>query len=402
MADSDKILQGFYKGIPIAITAGSVSGGRKTAVKQFPNRNTQSVEDLGLLPRKYRLEIVINDKPDQDYFAYRNRLLSALESRGTGELIHPLYGRVSDVAAVSYSLNESFTAFGGTVVSVNFEIDDNTGIPQAALTSSSEVASLNNAVQAAVNSDIADNLSVTISFAGNFTAAVDKVTAIIDRANESTSLLGETAEDIDNFSALIGELSADVNSLVTNPQSLATSVNGLFDSVNGLYQSAEATFEAFKGFFDFGSDDAQINQNTVGRQERQANNEILNGAVSASAIGYAYLAATQVDFKTTREIDDLTAELDSQYEAILENGSSQAVKDSVTNMRVTVLDVLDQARVNASQIVTVETLPTTARLLAFSYYGSDELAQDIVDLNDIADVSFIEGELEILTDETAS
>ena len=58
---------------------------------------------------------------------------------------------------------------------------------------------------------------------------------------------------------------------------------------------------------------------------------------------------------------------------------------------------VDQARVDASQIITIETLPTTTRLLAFSYYGNDEFGEVITDLNDIADVSFIEGPIEVLT-----
>ena len=65
MADDLDIINGLFKGIPIAISSGSIEGGRKTVVKQFPNRNTQSVEDLGLQPRKYALEIIISDKPNK-------------------------------------------------------------------------------------------------------------------------------------------------------------------------------------------------------------------------------------------------------------------------------------------------------------------------------------------------
>ena len=134
MADEAQIINGSYKGVPIAIDSGSIEGGRKTSVKQFPSRDTQSVEDLGLRPRKYSLEIIISDKQQQDYFAYRNSLLAALESRGPGELIHPLYGRIENVVAVNYSLNESFGSFGDTTVSVNFEVNENTGIPPVSYT----------------------------------------------------------------------------------------------------------------------------------------------------------------------------------------------------------------------------------------------------------------------------
>jgi prophage DNA circulation protein len=397
MVDDTQIINGSFKGVPISIDSSSIEGGRKVAVKQFPSRDTQSVEDLGLLPRKYSLEIIISAKLQQDYFGYRNRVLAAVESKGPGELIHPLYGRVDDVVAVSYSLNENFGSFGDTRISVNFEVNENTGIPQTSGIVVTEIATANDAVQSAINTDIANNFSVTNAFAGNFGSAVDKVDGIIDEANKATEFIGEAAQTLDTFSALIGELSANVNSLVSNPSKLADAVVGLFESVNGLYASAGATFDTMTGFFGFGSDDTMIRQDTAGRIERQNNNDVLNGAVSSASLGYAFLAATRTDFETTREIDELTAELDAQYEAIQTNGSSQTVKDLITDMRVKVLQSLDQTRTNTSQIITVQTNPTTVRLLAFAYYGDDELAETIAELNNISDVSFVEGDVEVLT-----
>ena len=399
MADEAQIINGSYKGIPIAIDSGSVEGGRKTAIKQFPSRDTQSVEDLGRRPRKYSLEIIISDKQGQDYFAYRNALLDALDSSGDpGELIHPLYGRIENVKAVNFSLNETFGSFGDTTVSVNFEVDSNTGIPQSSGNVVTQISAANDIVQAAVGSDIADNFSVTESFTGNFSAAVDKVNGIIDEAREATAFIGEAAQTLNEFSAQIGELSANVNGLVSDPLALSQAVTGLFESVNGLYASAGATFDTFAGFFGFGDDDEPIRQDTAGRIERQSNNNILNGAVSASSLGFAYLAITRIDFQTTREIEELTAELDAQYLAVQENGSSQEVKDAVTDMRVKVLQALEEVRVNVSQIITVQTNPTTARLLGFSYYGNDTQGETIAELNGFNDVSFVEGSAEVLTE----
>lgn len=238
---------------------------------------------------------------------------------------------------------------------------------------------------------------MTSGFAGNFTAAVDKVNGIIDQARSSTSFIGEAAMTINTFNAQLGELSANVNGLVSDPLSLSSAITGLFASVNGLYASANATFETFIGFFGFGSDDTGIKLDTAGRVERDNNNKLLNGAVAASSLGYAYLAVSRIDFETTRDVDELAARLDSQYQLVLQSGSSQTVKDSVTDMRVKVLGALDDARINASQIITVNTNPTSARLLAFSYYGNDENGETLVDLNGISDVSFIDGAVEVIT-----
>lgn len=397
MADETAIINGSYKGVPISITSATLAGGRKLSVKQFPNKDTQNAEDLGLRPRQYSVEISVNDKPGQDYFNYRNDLLEALETKGTGELIHPLYGRIENVKVDTFTLNETMSRFGSTVASVVFEVDSNTGIPTSAGNAVTNVQAKNNVVTSATQVDISQNYAVNSQFPGNFQAAADKIQSLIDKASEATDFIGEAAETLDEFSAEIGRLSSEVNSLVTDPEQLSIEFVGLFDSVNGLYASAESTFKTFTGFFGFGSDDLLFGRDTAGLIQRGNNNDVLNGATAASALGYAYLAATQVEFQTTRDIDEIAAQLDDQYQAVQESGSSQEVKDSVTDMRVTVLDVFDQARVNASQIITINTLPTTARLLAFSYYGNDELGQEIVDLNGISDVSFIEGDFEVLT-----
>lgn len=397
MTDEAQIITGSYKGIPIVIDSGTVDGGRKTSIKQFPNRNTQSIEDLGLQPRRYALEIVISDKQNQDYFNYRDTLLAALESPESGELIHPMYGRIDDVVATTYSLNENFTSFGETVISVNFEVNENTGIPQTSGNVITQIATANALVQSAVNVDIADNFGVTDSFTSNFGSAVDKVNGIIDRTRESTEFIGEAADTLNDFAAGIGTLSSNVNSLVSNPIALADSINGLFASTNGLYASAGATFDTMLGFFGFGQDDESIRQDTAGRIERQRNNDVLNSAVAASALGYTYLSITRLEFETTQEIDTVTLELDNQFDLVQSGGASQEVKDSITDMRIQVLAALEEVRVNTSQIITISTNPTTVRLLAFNYYGDDDLADTIAELNNITDVSFIEGDVEILT-----
>lgn len=396
MADDTAIINGSIDGYPISITGGSVDGGPKLSIKQFPNKDTQSIENLGLKPRSYSIDINVSEKPGQTYFEYRDGLLAVLESKREVVLIHPLYGRLENMVSGPFSLSENLGSFGDTTLTVTFDPSKNTGIPQSSGNAVTNVQSLNKAVTATVRADIEDNFSVDVQNTGNFQAAVDSVNDLIDQAKKSTEFIGEAAATLNEYAAEIGKLSADVNSLVSDPLKLSSALVSLFESTNGLYASADATFITFTGFFGFGSG-ALLGADTAALIERLKNNEVVNGSVAASSLGYAYLAAVQLDFQTTRDIDETAAQLDDQYNAVQSGGAAQSVKDAVTEMRITVLDVFDQARVDASQIITIETLPTSVRLLAFDYYGSDELGQTIADLNNISDVSFVEGSVEILT-----
>lgn len=399
MTDEALIINGSYKDIPIYIASGGLEGGRKVSVKQYPNKDTQSVEDLGLMPRKYSLDIIVSRKlePAQDYFTYRDSLIAALEKKGGGVLIHPLYGRIENVVAVTYSLNESFDSFGYTTISVNFEINRNTGIPKISNNALTQVAAANDILQSAVNNNIAEAFKVTTSFTGNFTAAVDKVNSVIESVQDSISFVGDAADTINSFTNQIGEVIENVNSLVTKPRELANAITELFESANGLYAATGATFETMIGFFDFGDNDIEIKPTTAGRIERKKNNDTLNAAIAASSLGYAYLAASSITFETTRQIDDVAARLDEQYQKVITSDADQATKNAVTDMRVKVLDVLDDVRVNTSKIISIETVNTSARLLGFTYYGDDSNGAAIAALNNISDVSFVSGEVEVLT-----
>lgn len=394
MADELQILDGSFKGVPIAIESSEIEGGRKTVVHSFPSRDTQSVEDLGLKPRSYTLSIIIRST---DYFGYRNRLLSVLESDSPGELIHPLYGRLSNMKATVFSLNESLDAFGDAVISAKFEPDTSTGIPQAAGNVVTQVRTAQQQVSAAVAADISNQFVVTPGFTGNFAAAASKTQGIIDAANGATEFIGEAATDLNQFSALIGDLSASVNSLVTDPIALADGIVSLFESVNGLYASADATFQTMLSFFGFGSLDSPISRTTAGLDQRATNAGVLNGATNALALSGAYLAATEVQIQTVRDIDEISAALDGQYLAVQESSVSDQVKSLITDQRVLTLQVLDETRLTAPQIIQVNTMPTSTRLLAFDYYGSDDLGEDLANLNGVTDVSFVSGMVEVVT-----
>lgn len=407
MADSTRILDGFFKGIPIRIDSASVDGGRKTSKKEFPNRDTQTIEDLGLRPRTYNLQIIIAPRTtvsggvtstQQGYFEYRDAIVSAIEDKGPGELIHPLYGRIENVVATTYSINEDFSDFGRTRLNVTFETTSDTGIPRQTITTLSQLTVSNTAVSTAVNADISNNYVVQTKFKNNFGDAADKINEIIDAAVASTSFLGAAADEINEFNSFIGELSADVNSLVVNPTDLATSINNLFSNIDGLFGTVENTAKAFQGLFGFGSNDEDnIQTTTAGRIQRRQNRAVLNGAINASALTNAYVNVSQIQFNNVREIEEAADDLEVQFQQVMVSGSSNDVIGTVTDMRVIVQQFFDAQKTIAKQIIEVNVYTTPVRVLSYQYYAESESANDIIGLNNITDVSFVDGTVEILT-----
>jgi len=397
MADESAIIDGTYRGIRIRIASGSVTGGRKVSIKRFPGRDTNAIEDLGGVPRSYRLEIIVSDLQGQDYFSYRDSLIAALEQKGPAILEHPLYGRIENVVCTTFSFNENFSEFGRTIVSASFEIDENTGIPQQTITALSQITAAQTAVISAVNNDVADNFSVTTKFTNNFGTAVDKVNAIVDSAKSATSFVGDAATDINQISAIIGELSSNVNSLITAPQSLADAIENVFSNINGLIGTVENTAKTMAAFFGFGDDAAVLAKTTAGRTERANNDVILNAAVNIPALSYAYTNTAQSAFETVEQIDVAANELETQYQRVIQSDFNQAAKDALTDQRVITQQFFDEQRLTLRQVIDVFTPTTSVRLLSYQYYAESESGEDIALLNNVADVSFIEDDVRILT-----
>ncbi len=418
MSDQELIQSGSFRGVPIRINSGVVIAGPKIVKKEFPNRDTQTIERLGKRPRTYTLNIIVAPltigSTKLNYFGYRDALLVVLEDGIKGDLVHPLHGRVENVVATSFILNENFTEFGVSTVSVTFEIDTDTGIPKQVITSVSQLAEANEVVKAAVVTDIEEEFVVDNKFLDNFSDAANKINEAFDAVNDAVAFVGETTDKINEFNSFIGGLSAKVNSLVTDPIALTSAIRNVFNNVNGLFGTVKNTLRAFGRLFGFGGrDENEINPSTAGRIQRKKNRVIINTAINTLALSFSYENIAQAEFANVRDLEKTADELEVQYQAIVESaapavvasgaaddttpGASIAVVNALTDMRVIVQQFLDEQRTTLKQIITVNTYTTSARLLSFQYYAETDSATDIIALNDITDVSFVEGDVEILT-----
>lgn len=411
MTEEIKILRGSYKKIPIRIESAGMEGGIRSVKKEFPNRDTQTIEVLGLKPRSYSLSIIIselgktvNNPPREDYFTYRDRLLTAVEDKTPGVLDHPFYGTINNVIATEFSLNENFTAFGRSTLSVTFEINDDTGIPVASITALSQLENLRKKVDDVLLENITTVFSPVEKFKNNFKDAQDKINSIIDAAIDATSFIGAISSEINEFNQFVGQFSDKVNSLIVAPNNLALSISNLFGDINGLFGTAKNTAKSFIRFFEFGSDDIEIKPTTVGLVERKENRAILNEAVNVYALIYAYVATAQIQFETVLEIEEAEEELEEQYQRIIntENisevvNATQQINQVLSEMRIVVQLFFDEERKSAQQIITIFTNETSARLLSYQYYGESNSAVEIIALNNIKENSFVSDEVNILT-----
>lgn len=114
-----------FRGAPFFVTEAGGEDGRRIALHAFPLRDTPFTEDLGRMPRRWRITgLVIGDA----YFADRDALIEACAGPGSeepGTLVHPFLGELRvRCESVQYteSLKEGrFCAFDITFVEAGAE-----------------------------------------------------------------------------------------------------------------------------------------------------------------------------------------------------------------------------------------------------------------------------------------
>jgi len=67
------------------------------------------------------------------------------------------------------------------------------------------------------------------------------------------------------------------------------------------------------------------------------------------------------------------------------------------DQRTVAQEFFNQQKLNAQQIINVDTQLLPARVIAYQYYGESTLGADIAVLNDEINVSFLSGNIKIFT-----
>lgn len=390
-----------YRGVPFLVTSASIVGGIKNVKHSFVNSNKQNIENLGINPDSFSLEIVVTSDPDGEfYFQRRDNLLRILRQGIPGPFVHPFYGQLENIVATDFRGAETFAELGRGKFTVSFELSDTDGQPIAEEVTLPDTLNQANNVIPTITADVTGNFEVSSKYPSNFTAAVNKLENIVRAFGANANFLSVSAASIDQFSNDLDNFTDSINSLVNNPSALSNSVTNLFNSVNSLYDNADSTFNVLTQFFTFGEDDPTNPSNTVGRTEQNKNNDLLNGTMQSQSLVLAYSNASQLTLLTIEAIENVEEILEAQYKRIITNADlSVDTIGEITDLRTQVQQFFNVQKLTASQIVAINTQVIPVATLAFNYYGSTDLVQTLVDINQDLNTAFFAGDLEIVTND---
>lgn len=386
-----------FRGIKFLVNRSSVAGGRKTVTHEFIDSDRRFVQDQGLLNRTFTVNAIIHEV-SYTYFAQRDNLLLALEEEGPGLLVHPFYG-TQTVNVTSFTLDENTSSVGRADFNIVFEESQPNDSPTAITNNLSAILDLTNQVVGQVNADIATGYGVSSIYPNNFTDAENTLNNISSTFAVVTDQTMTDVEATEEFDQSVNEFSDDTTELVSDPTQLGSRLNDLWLQSNELVADPSDAVTYFQNYFDFGDDDTNINTNTLQKQERQTNRNLLNGSMQISSLALAYQNASLINYTTTDDIDNVRDILEAQYEKVFNNPSvSQNTKDFIGRLRSEITKFFQQEEIITSQQIQIFTNTIPIRVLTYKYYGSIDNTEPLINLNDIQDMSFVSGDVNIISE----
>ena len=396
MAEIIETKEASYKGVEFLWRSAPTAGGRRVIPFLYPRSDKQAIEDQGLVPRKFSVTGII---AHENYFAVRDNLLRVLEDGEAGTLVHPTFGEINRVRAGRYTLNEKISELGRAEITMEFFIEDSSGIPRVAANRTSQVQAASDVLNASLAADVAEGYGATSSFTGNFESATENSLNISESMAESIKQIQPLTDKLNEFRGKITAYTNNVTSLIQEPSNLADSVGLLFSSMNDLYAAPAQTIDVLAGLFGFGDSDPVFSQNTAGRIERKKNQDLLRANMKAQSLSYAYLNAVQVDFDNETALISVNDQLEAQYLDVRKN--ELLSNESLLNMdllRIAANAALSDILLNTRKVITIETRRIPLSVLVYQYYGSTDLVPTISILNDIQQNAFVSGQVQILTE----
>jgi len=386
MSWKDNLQTASFRGVVFHVDSADLTGGRRSVVHEFPQRLEPYVEDLGLKPREISFEaFVIGD----DYDTQRDRLLDALETAGSGLLVHPFHGSVR-VASTGFRLREGKSTLGMAVFSLTFTRTNAPGSPSSEVDTVSLVGTAADEAQAAAASALDASLDFTgASFV--FDSAHTVALGIASGVSAVRTAVGDAALFVQGCASILATSVTDF---------AASSVSGLLaplwqdfgDAALGA-AGAAARYAEMQSLLDIAQLPVAPAFATPSRLREQQNGTAL--ALFAERMSVAELArsASLITPSSTAEAARLREQVTSSIDVVLDASTDDSVFAAFTSLRAkSVRDLAARARF-APSVVSVTPKPT-ASLLSLTHDSTGSLAglDDIIARNRIRHPGFPGGD----------
>jgi len=406
MADwADLLLPASFRGIPFFVDTHEKTGGRNAIGHEIPERDNSFSEDMGKRSDGFRITgHVLGDT----YFFIRDALITAMEKKEPGILIHPYLGLI-DVQPAEYTFSEDTKEGRVARFEINFIEAGEPNVVFGALDAVSGF--ITSAVSAVARIENAFAVAVTFSGLPSFAveSATGLITGLMTTISESMDKISADSEERSKLNTEIQQLNDNAKQSLGDPRQLAKAIDSIMEGLKSLPADLanSDTIDTSSGK----SDDLAIFDNilagiggdetgavTATRIQEQTNNNALNNMFKQYIIVRLSEVSVDKDFNTTADALDqrevITALIEEQIlKESIDDDLFQALKDHKSSVAGMIPDPR-KAVSSVKEITLLKTIPSL--VLSYNLYGSAENENDIIDRNQVANPSFVSGDLEVI------
>lgn len=366
-----RLVQASWRGVVFSVRSEELpSGGRKTALHEFPNSSERFVEDLGEIPPRFTITAFVHGL---DWLERAQALENALREAGPGRLVMPTFGAWT-VWALPYSKSASQTSVG----EIEFSLEFATSRAVAGIIESQPAPEMVFAAgddsRAAIGGAFGNIFRAPGDSLG-FGAMISDITSV---ANETFSSLSTllNAESLGEMTSAIRGLLGNAGGLLNDPINLALEFFGIDEDASGLWQiisegldtidSVGALLNFTKSFgnnlaliqsdLDSGAKVSPVSNislwaaTTEDRIDRNDGRTAIVESNRLAALVCAYEQASFADYQTVTQIQTVRADLEDAYAQMMQVDAQsvssvpadRGVREAMAELRIRALDVLDR------------------------------------------------------------
>jgi len=357
----DKLRPASFRGVKFGVLGSDAEFGRRTVQHEYPGRDTPYSEDLGRKQRQFTVEAYI---VGDDYMTQRDRLISACEQPGPGQLIHPYYGNKL-VSCGSCRISETVSEGRIARIAISFYEAGEKIFPAASADFLSRLGIAGDGVISSTSGWFEKSFSVAKMPQQYIDRAVGQVQSLAGRLEGIRGIADTSA----GFYRSAHRLGTDAVSLVATPALLGADVVGnissisdlRFDwaSISGAYgvggsagsyapytpTDAAGRVEVARPLFRFGDPsegEAVFSPMPVGapgtatRRRAEQNTEALVVLVRSSAIVVAAEAMGEKEYETYNDAISERRSICDEIDAIAERANDDDIYQSMQDLRAVI------------------------------------------------------------------
>jgi len=386
MAWKDQYQQGEFRGVPFFMQSHSYSSGRDVVGHKFPGRDDRYNEDTGRSEPVFRVSLYL---AGDDYFEWRERLISALEEKGPGRLVHPYRG-IFSVVVQNFSVSESTEDGGMASFDVTFVQDVETSLTITQRSTSRGVTTARTNLYSAIQDDFVSKYPsrfVVPSVLKTVQGAIEKTTAAVDKAKTAVYSVAEYRKQVERIQGKIIEFSLNALDLAKEIRALVDWGADPFGNV--IKPTVENSRQIIK---DMGGVITSMTQpwDIAASMSGGITAELVRKYNAACAVASTVGVVATIPVESVAEADEVQTSVFTMLDMLQNDPDvSQEVFDTVADAKKAVSEDLSRRILSISAVIdyrTPECEPTLA--ISQEVYGNVSRVDEIISRNKIRHPGF--------------